>query len=103
MKGLFEKMRIRHAHHALVYVSGIVLILSTFTDMKVLDNAKIATLALITLIYGVMIWSTWDFAELVPEEHFEEKYRAIFDVEKATLGLTAIYVLILIILIKSYI
>lgn len=55
-----DKMAINMAYKAIVYVSGIILILSIFIDVKVLDNTKIMMFSGLTFLYGISLWNVKD-------------------------------------------
>ena len=53
---ILKNFQISNHHKYLLYLAGILLILSLAIDVKVISNLKLAFLSLITILYGASCW-----------------------------------------------
>ena len=94
---LFENMPIHRGYNAIVYISGIILVLSIFVDVKVWNNTKMMYISGITFLYGSFLWISRDSLLVYDKDNIPDssRYSAINRWHSMKSFLTLTYLLIM--------
>src|SRR3989344_5596240 len=116
MMDILKNLQISNYYKYLLYLGGILLVLSFSIDIKVISNMKLLIISFITIIYGISCWIyegntkvradniniEWQFAlsdSQDAEKKFREKYNAIslsLEHERTRIIMFILYLIILI-------